>query len=85
MHTFDHTWGKTAMSRRPKRNNNGGERVTPTTRLLDLLPGAKDQTKAGLPPDYWQACRLAEQGQYEEARQLYSTLEHSTVGALWMD
>ncbi len=62
------------MSRRPKRKNQGSEQVTASTRLLDPPPGAKDQTEAGLPPDYWRACRLAEQGKYEEARQLYSAL-----------
>src|ERR1019366_2410324 len=78
--TIDDTWGPSAMSRRPMRNNKAGERVTPPTRLLDLPPEAEDQTEAGLPRDYWQACKLAEQGQYDEARGLYSKLADSKAG-----
>ena len=68
------------MSRRAKRNNKGVEQVTPPTRVLDRPSGAEDQTEGGLPRDYWQACKLAEQGKYDEARQLYSKLAHSAVG-----
>jgi tetratricopeptide (TPR) repeat protein len=63
------------MSRRTKRDNKRGERVAPPTRVLDRSAGA--QAEAGPPPEYWQACKLAEQGKYDEARQLYSKLEHS--------
>jgi glycosyltransferase involved in cell wall biosynthesis len=68
------------MSRRAKRNNKGGGRATAPARLLDPSLGAQDQTGDGLPRDYWQACRLAEQGQYDEARQLYSKLVRSADG-----
>jgi glycosyltransferase involved in cell wall biosynthesis len=66
------------MSRRTKRDNKRGERVAPPTRVLDRSTGA--QAEAGLPPDYWHACKLAEQGKYDEARQLYSKLESSAAG-----
>jgi glycosyltransferase involved in cell wall biosynthesis len=34
---------------------------------------------AGLPPGYWQACRLAEEGRYDEARRLYAELDAATA------
>ena len=34
-----------------------------------------EKALGALPADYWQACRLAEQGQYDEARRLYDEVE----------
>jgi hypothetical protein len=34
-----------------------------------------DEVEAGLPDGYWQACRLAEQGQLDEARRLYGEID----------
>jgi len=65
------------MARRTKRKNKRGERVAPPTRVLDRSNAAECATEAGLPRDYWQACRLTEQGNHDAARQLYSKLEHS--------
>jgi len=74
------TWEPTAMSRRGKRKDRGSERAKPAKGLVDRLVDAEGRTEAGLPRDYWQACKLAEQGKYDEARQLYSKLAHSAVG-----
>ena len=45
------------------------------------LPDARDQTEARLPGDYWQACRLAEQGSMTRRVGFMPKLEHSGVGA----
>ncbi len=34
-----------------------------------------DEAEAGLPDGYWQACRLAEQGHFDDARRLYDEVE----------
>jgi glycosyltransferase involved in cell wall biosynthesis len=34
-----------------------------------------DDVEAGLPDGYWQACRLVEQGQFDEARRLYGEID----------
>ena len=34
-----------------------------------------DEAAGGLPADYWQACGLAEQGQYDAARRLYDQVD----------
>ncbi len=38
------------------------------------------KAEGGLPADYWQSCRLAKEGQYDEARRLYGELEGVTEG-----
>ena len=38
-----------------------------------------DDLESGLPADYWQACQLVEQGQYDEARRLYGELEGAAI------
>jgi len=40
-----------------------------------------DEAENGLPADYWQACRLAEQGQYDDARRMYVELEGTATEA----
>ena len=43
---------------------------------MRVISAEPDEAKATtLPEAYWQACRLAEQGQYDDARRLYSELE----------
>ena len=41
-------------------------------RVVGLEP---DEVESGLPAEYWQVCRLAEEGRYDEARRLYDGLE----------
>ena len=44
--------------------------------------GVEPDDVEDVPPDaYWQACRLAEQGEFDEARRLYAELEEQTSGA----
>src|SRR4051794_1121278 len=38
-----------------------------------------NEAEAGLPAGYWQACRLAQQRQYDEARRLYAELESAAA------
>jgi hypothetical protein len=45
-------------------------------------PEADEGEQAGLPPSYWQACRLAEQGQYDEARRIYSELTGRLIASI---
>ncbi len=45
-------------------------------RLVGFEP---DEAAAGLPDGYWQACRLAGQGQYDEARRLYDEVAGSAA------
>ena len=40
-----------------------------------------NEAEAGLPPSYWQACRLAKEGQYDDARRLYAELEGAGAAA----
>jgi tetratricopeptide (TPR) repeat protein len=40
-----------------------------------------DEAGDDLPGEYWQACRLAEQGQYEQARRLYGEAERLATAA----
>jgi glycosyltransferase involved in cell wall biosynthesis len=40
-----------------------------------------DEAEAALPEGYWRACRLVEQGQYEDARRIYAELEDEDSGA----
>ncbi|HZW32276.1 MAG TPA: glycosyltransferase family 4 protein [Isosphaeraceae bacterium] len=37
--------------------------------------------EAGLPSGYWEACRLAQERQYDEARRLYAELEGAAAGS----
>ncbi len=41
-------------------------------RVIGVEP---DEAEEGLPAEYWQVCRLAEQGRYDEARRRYDGLE----------
>jgi hypothetical protein len=54
-------WEPTAMSRREERNDESGERSEQAEGLRDRRDDADVQTEAGLPRDYWHACKLAEQ------------------------
>jgi hypothetical protein len=47
-------------------------------RVIGVEP---DEAAEGLPADYWQACRLAEQGQFDAARRLYEQVDGGDSGS----
>src|SRR5271165_1198854 len=46
---------------------------------MTAVGGETERAEVGLPADYWQACRLAEKGQYDAARRLYGQVDGAVV------
>jgi tetratricopeptide (TPR) repeat protein len=69
------------MSRRSKRNDRGRTRGNQAVHPAPPRDDTELQRVDGLPRDYWQACELAQQGNYGEARRLYSSLVHHLDGS----
>ncbi len=65
------------MSRRAKNAN--GKAAKPARRAS--RPGIDVGGRDGLPANYWKACELIRDGQYEKARTLYAQLEQSAAYA----